>query len=70
MTKDELIESLRQLGRGRLDAADALAEHFMPESKVIEVPVPPVAPSVDVYESKWSQPIPSESSNGFESKAD
>jgi hypothetical protein len=59
MTKEELIESLRQLGRGRLDAADALAEHFMPESKVIEVPVPPVASSVDVYQSNYgTSPAP------------
>jgi hypothetical protein len=64
MTKDELIESLRQLGRGRLDVADLLAEHFMPESKVIEVPVPIVAPSVDVYQGNYcTSPSP-------ESKAD
>ena len=40
MTKDELIEALKALGRGRIDAAEAIAEVLMPEAKTVQVEVP------------------------------
>ena len=40
MTKEQLIEALKMLGRGRIDAADALAEYMMPTPKTVVVEVP------------------------------
>ena len=40
MKKDELIEALKMLGRGRVDAAETIAEILMPEPKTITVEVP------------------------------
>ena len=40
MTKEELIEALKMLGRGRIDAAEAIAEHMMPTPKTVVVEVP------------------------------
>ena len=40
MTKTELIEALQMLARGRIDAAEAIAELLMPEPKTISVAVP------------------------------
>lgn len=41
MNKQELIEALKQLGRGRIDAAETIAELLMPEPKaeVVQLPV-------------------------------
>jgi hypothetical protein len=39
MNKHELIEALKQLGRGRLDAAETIADMLMPEAKAPEAPV-------------------------------
>ena len=40
MDKPELIEALKMLARGRLDAAETIAEMLMPEPKTITVEVP------------------------------
>lgn len=40
MNKEQLIEALKMLGRGRIDAAEAIAEHLMPTPKTIAVEVP------------------------------
>jgi hypothetical protein len=37
--KQELIEALKQLGRGRIDAAEAIAELLMPEPVTFSVPL-------------------------------
>ena len=40
MKKHELIEALKMLGRGRIDAAEIIAEILMPEPKTFTVDVP------------------------------
>jgi len=40
MTKEQLVEALKMLGRGRIDAAEALAEYMMPTPKTFAVDVP------------------------------
>jgi len=40
MTKEQLIEALKMLGRGRIDAAELIADHLMPAPKTIAVEVP------------------------------
>ena len=40
MTKEQLIEALKMLGRGRIDAAEAIADHLMPTPKTVMVEVP------------------------------
>lgn len=38
--KQELIELLKQLARGRIDAAEAIADLLMPDDKTFTVDVP------------------------------
>lgn len=38
--KQDLIDQLKRLGMGRLDAAEAIAELLMPEAKTVDVNVP------------------------------
>lgn len=38
--KQDLIEALKQLGRGRIDAAEAIAEMLMPEPKAVDLSLP------------------------------
>lgn len=40
MNKEQLIEALKQLGRGRLDAAETIAELLMPEKVAKPAPDP------------------------------
>ena len=35
--KQDLIEALKQLGRGRIDAAEVIADLLMPEPETIDV---------------------------------
>ena len=39
--KDQLTELLKSLGRGRLDAAEQIAELLLPEAKTVTVELPP-----------------------------
>jgi hypothetical protein len=38
--KQQLIEQLKNLGRGRIDAAEAIAELLMPEPTTFDVSLP------------------------------
>lgn len=40
MKKEELIEALKMLARGRIDAAEAVADLLMPDDKTNTVDVP------------------------------
>ena len=40
MNKEKLIEALKMLARGRIDAAETIADMLMPETKTIMVKVP------------------------------
>ena len=46
MNKEQLTEALKMLARGRIDAAETIAEFLMPESKTFKMGVPelPEAP--------------------------
>lgn len=55
MTKDELTEAFRQLGRGHNVAAD-LAEHFMPEPQVVVIEYPfPSAEDIDAMKAMGTE---------------
>jgi hypothetical protein len=49
--KQELIDALRQLARGHMSAAEAVADILMPESDTIDVNLP-VAELIEAEEAK------------------
>lgn len=40
MKREELIEALKMLGRGRIDAAELIADLLMPEDKTVSIKLP------------------------------